>query len=589
MILSTPDRIREMRLRGHWPDLQFDTLLRANAARVPDREAIIDPPNRAAVCDGAPQRIDWRSLENAVERLADNLAACGLAKDDVALIQMANTWELLAVYLACFRRGIIASPVPALYREHELGYIIDHTSAKALFTNRRIGKFDHARMAHGLRQAHDSLTHLLLLGPAERSAEPSAEHSSDGASHRSADDYDTLDLGALLAARQAFPAHAAAPVAEVCADEVVTIIWTSGSEGRPKGIPRSHAQWLASMATIADACGMCDGVRLLSARPLSTHGAMSGTIMPWLNRAGTAVLHQPFTLELFIQQLRDEQIGFTSIAPAILVSLLSEPQRLEGIDTQRLHTVGSGSAPLSPAVISEFERRFGIRVVNFFGSTEGISLAATPDDIPAPELRATLFPRLGAGGFEWHYPSADMIESRLVDPQTELEITEPGRPGELRMRGATIFDGYFNDPDRTRSAFDAHGYYRSGDLFEIAGDGGQYYRYVGRLKEIIVRGGFNVSSAEVENLVADYPGVKEVGVIGMPDERLGERICAFIAMHPGAAAPTQQQLVDFLRNERHVASLKLPEKLIVLDALPRNANTKIDKPRLRELLARETG
>ncbi|MBN9430760.1 MAG: acyl--CoA ligase [Burkholderiales bacterium] len=567
MILSDPARIRELRLRDCWPDLPFDTLMRHNVARVPEREAIIDPPNRAAVCDGEPRRISWGTLGAAVDALAHNLAACGIAKDDVLVIQLANTWELLAVYLACFRRGIIASPVPALYREHELDYIIEHTSAKALITNQRIGKFDHAHMARGLRAAHPCLTHLLLLGDAAHIAD------------------DEFDLAAMLAAPRSFPGCQPAPEAAVCADDAVTIIWTSGSEGRPKGIPRSHAQWLVSRATIADACHMTDGVRMLSARPLSTHGAMSGTIMPWLHRAGTVVLHQPFALDLFIRQLRDEAISFTSIAPAILVSLLSEPQRLDGVDFGRLHTIGSGSAPLSPAVITEFEQRFGVRIVNFFGSTEGISLAATPEDIPEPQLRATLFPRLGAPGLRWFYPSADLIESRLVDPQTEQEITGTGLPGELRMRGATIFDGYFNDAERTRAAFDAQGYYRSGDLFEIAGDQRQYYRYVGRLKEIIVRGGFNVSSAEVENLVAEYPGIKEVGVVGLPDERLGERICAFIAMRPGCPAPSRESLVAFLRDELHVASLKLPEKLIVLDALPRNANTKIDKPMLRTLLA----
>lgn len=567
MILSSPERIKKYRSMGIWPDRTFEDLFHRTVAHSPDREAIVDPLNRDAVTGGTSQRITWCRLAAAVETLADNLAACGLAKDDIAIVQMANTWELLAVFLACFKRGIVVSPVPAVYREHELDYIIERTSAKAMFTNARIGKFDHSSMGRRLVAAHETLTHLLVLGSAEEIGP------------------DTLDLSSMLADHVAFPDRIAAPKSHVCADDVVTIVWTSGSEGRPKGIPRSHAQWLVSAGTIAEACSMPEGVRLLSARPLVTHGAMSGTILPWLHTGGTVVLHQPFSLELYVRQLRDERIGFTSIAPAILVSMLADPSLLDGVDFKRLHTIGSGSAPLSPSLIEEFEARFGARIVNFFGSTEGVSLASTPADVPDPAQRATLFPRFGVQGFEWAYPTATFLETRLVDPETGEVLTTPGRPGELRVRGPVVFDGYFNDARLTAGAFDQEGFYRSGDLFEIAGDREQFYRYVGRIKDIIVRGGFNISAAEVEILVAAFPGVKEVGVVGVPDPRLGERICAFIAMRPGIPAPSLATLIDFLKNSLHVANLKLPEKLVVVESLPRNANTKVDKAQLRKLIS----
>jgi acyl-CoA synthetase (AMP-forming)/AMP-acid ligase II len=567
MILSPPERIRAMRAAGWWPDLRFGDLLERNARHCPQREAIVDPPNRSAITGEAPRRITWGALQSSVECLAAWLIRHGLTRDQVVMMQMANTWEQLAVYLACFRIGVIVSPVPALYREHELVQIARHTRASAFVTNQKIAAIDHMALGQRVAAQCPHLKRVFALGA------EAAQIEAQGA----------LPLARMLAS--APPAAATTESwGEPGPDDVVTIVWTSGSEGRPKGIPRSHAQWLASLNTIADACRMPEGVRLLSARPLVTHGAMHGTIMPWLSRCGTAVLHQPFSLEIYAQQLREEAIGFTSIAPAILVSLLSRPELLEGVDFTRLHTIGSGSAPLSAVVIEEFERRFGARIVNFFGSTEGVSLASTPDDVPDPTLRATLFPRLGADGYDWSYPMVGGLQTRLVDPTTEQVIEHTGEPGELRIRGPNVFDAYFEDPGLTENAFDGQGFFRSGDLFELAGERREYYRYIGRIKDIIVRGGFNVSAVEVESLVAAYPGVKEVGVIGMPDTRLGERICAFISMRPGQIAPTLDELVHFMRNTQHVSNLKLPERLVVIEALPRNANTKVDKAQLRKLL-----
>jgi acyl-CoA synthetase len=568
MILSPPDRIATMRAAGVWPDLRFGELLERNAARHPLREAIVDPPNRPEVTGSAARRLHWAELRQSVLRLAGWLRHHGIEADQVVLVQMANTWEQLAVYLACFEIGAIVSPVPALYREHELGLIARQTEATAFVTNRRIGATDHQALAERVAAGNPAMRTLIIEGECEAYASGPCR---------------SLSLERMLLDDPPGPADAL-QARRPCADDVVTIVWTSGSEGRPKGVPRSHAQWLASLDTIADACGMGDGVRLLSARPLVTHGAMHGTIMPWLSRCGTAVLHQPFSLELYTSQLREEAIGFTSIAPAILVSLLSRPELLAGVDFTRLSTIGSGSAPLSPAVIEEFERRFGARIVNFFGSTEGVSLASTPQDVPDPAQRATLFPRLGADGYDWDYPLVPGLQTRLVDPATEQPIETAGTPGELRIRGPVVFDGYFRDPELTARAFDAEGYYRSGDLFELAGERCEYFRYVGRIKDIIVRGGFNISAVEIESLVAAYPGVKEVGVIGMPDQRLGERVCACVAMRPEQPAPSLEALTRFMRETQHVSKLKLPERLVIVEALPRNANTKVDKGRLRAML-----
>ena len=212
--------------------------------------------------------------------------------------------------------------------------------------------------------------------------------------------------------------------------------------------------------------------------------------------------------------------------------------------------------------------------MNVFGSNEGASLFSTGEAIPDPEQRARFFPRFGAEGLEWPAAFPAKIRTRLVNPESEVEITEPGVEGELRIDGAMTFDGYWNAPDLTHQAFDAAGYFRTGDLFEIApGAGGRLYRFVGRRKEIIIRGGVNISPAELDGLIESHPAVREAACVAYPDARLGERVCAVVALRPGQAL-TLDELNAHLKGH-DIAGFKLPEKLRIVDALPRNPLGKV--------------
>jgi len=278
--------------------------------------------------------------------------------------------------------------------------------------------------------------------------------------------------------------------------------------------------------------------------------------------------------------------NFTSLAPAILASLYANSELLAGIDFSRLKYMSSGSAPLPEVIVSGLESKFGVKVVNVLGSTEGAALISSPVDIPDPGQRAQYFPRMGASSFHWQHPVAEYIETRLVDPNNESVITEPGRVGEIRYRGPLIFGGYFNAPELTKAAFDSEGFYRSGDLFEIAGDQNQYYRYFGRCKEIIIRGGMNISTAELEDMLAAYPKIREVAAVGYPDSRLGERVCIFVVpKYP--VEVTLEEIIAYLRDEKRVAVHKLPEKLVVIPSLPRNPLGKVMKVALRKQVAAE--
>jgi acyl-CoA synthetase (AMP-forming)/AMP-acid ligase II len=267
-------------------------------------------------------------------------------------------------------------------------------------------------------------------------------------------------------------------------------------------------------------------------------------------------------------------VAYTVAPPAVLNMLLQNEALLSAADLSNLRCLGSGSAPLSPWMVRGWQDRHGVTVMNVFGSNEGASLFSTGQAIPDPEQRARFFPRFGAEGLDWPAAFPGKIRTRLVNPDTGAEIVGPGTEGELRIAGAMTFDGYWKAPELTRQAFDDEGFFKTGDLFEIAPEaGGRYYRFVGRAKEIIIRGGQNISPAEIDVLIESHPKVREAGCVAFADERLGERVCAVVALRPGEAL-SLDELNAHLKSQ-DIAAFKLPEKLRVVDALPRNPLGKV--------------
>ena len=288
-------------------------------------------------------------------------------------------------------------------------------------------------------------------------------------------------------------------------------------------------------------------------------------------------------METFLQQIASERVAYTVAPPAALNLRVQNEAVMRKYDLSSLRNVGSGSAPLSPAMIRGLHERYGIAVWNSFGSSEGCALFGSARDVPDPEARSEYLPRFGVTGITWPSWVAGIQETRLVDPGTEQEITAAGRAGELRLRGPLVFSGYWNDPEQTRRAFDTQGYYRTGDMFELAGDGPvpRYYHYLARYQDVVNRGGIKISPVEIETLIEGHPKVREAAVIGLADDRLGEIVCAVVALRDRAAPITPEELTRFLR-DRKIAVYKLPERLVLVDALPRNPVGKVLKRALRE-------
>lgn len=565
MIVVPQDRIRAFKDRGWWGEDTLDDLFRRHLAAHPDAPALIDPVNAAEIMGGTPERLTWRQADEAADRLAAVLHDHGLGKDDVLVVQLPNINELSLAYLAAARLGVIVSPAPVQYRENELGYIVARTDAVAALTTDRIGRHAHGEMLMAVKARAPTLRHVFVLGETCPAGAVDLEPRLDAVTPKQ-----------LQAARRAMTA------ARITADDVVTICWTSGTEAQPKGVPRSHNEWIIMGQGVVDAADLGPGARILNPFPMVNMAGISTGFVSWLVTGGRLIQHHPFDLPTLLRQMRDEAIDYTVAPPAVLNLLLQNETLLEGIDFGRLKAIGSGSAPLSPWMVGTFHEKYGVQIVNYFGSNEGCSFPSAWQDVPDPAERATVFPRFG-GGRKWKALLHDRLTTRLVDPETEEEIDVPGRPGELRVKGPTVFSGYWRAPEINDRAFDADGWFRSGDLFELTGEDGRFMRFVGRLKDIIIRGGMNISSEEVEGYLLGHPAVADAAVVGAPDERLGERLCAFVVFRPGQSADLAE-INRYLNEEKQVAVYKQIERLEAIDALPRNPVGKVLKRDLRDRL-----
>lgn len=561
MRISSPERVAEYRRKGWWRGETVDQVFRRAVAARGAAEALVDPLNREALVGDAPRRLSFEVADEQVDAIAAALASLGVGRDDVVVTQLPNVIEGVLVFLACARLGAILSPVSIAYRGHELKQILPWVAPKAFFTVRRFHGHDHAAMALELRREGVFDGAVICIG----AEAPPGAHALDAltAEHGGAEMHAPTDLDGA---------------------DVLTVCWTSGTEAHPKGVPRHHDHWTINGEALVEAASLTAADTILNPFPLINITAFGGMVMPWLLAQCRLVQHHPLDLGVLLRQIETERVSYTVMPPAVLNMLLQNEALLSSADLSSLRALGSGSAPLAPWMVRGWQERHGVTVMNIFGSNEGASLISSGEAIPDPEQRAKFFPRFGVEGFDWRARFPTTVRTRLVDPDTEVEITDPGLVGELRIDGAMVFDGYWRAPELTKAAFDAAGYFRTGDLFEIAPEeGGRFYRFVGRCKDIIIRGGQNISPAELDALLEGHPKVREASCAAYPDERMGEKVCAVVATRPGETV-TLEEIGSFL-TAQGVAVYKLPEKLRVVDALPRNASGKVLRRELAPVAA----
>ncbi|WP_439101524.1 class I adenylate-forming enzyme family protein [Congregibacter sp.] len=538
-------RARDYNDSGLWGTQTLHGLLAKNVNTHPEREAVVDQPDKASLMGVQPRRLTLRELDRASSTCALALQARGIKPGDAVILQLPNTSELIVLYYALSKLGAVISPIAVQYAAHEIAHFVDELGPSVFITVSELRGADLAAQAREVlpeTPVIDLLTELDVFAGAEQSSATTPEWASD-------------------------------------ADGILTIAWTSGTTGTPKGVPRSHNMWIAQGKITAHAAGYQDGERLLSPFPMINMAALGGFLFPSALCNCTLVLHHPLDIPLYLRQLQEESINFTLAPPPLLNRLAQQPELWNQFDFSALRIIGSGSVPLSPAMIEVFERDFHKPIINFYGSNEGIGLIATPANSPSPADRAQLFPRLGAAGTDFESFAPNAMLTRIDDVETGATVTEAGVSGELVVDGPGVFDGYLNhDGD---GVFTADGFFRSGDLVEICPVKPSHYRIVGRCKDIINRGGIKLSPSEIDSLLEGMPGLAEAAVCAYADDDLGERVCACVVALATSEPPTLEALREFL-GDKGLARFKLPERLEVFPALPRNPLGKVLRNELRQ-------
>jgi acyl-CoA synthetase (AMP-forming)/AMP-acid ligase II len=537
METTDQQRIAALTAQGQWGTETLHGLLAKHALNRPDHLAFKDQPNRQQLNGEKSKQLSWAELDRASDNLARQLQAAGLGEDARIIIQLPNIVELPLMYYTLSKMGAIASPVPIQYGSHELQHMATALKASAMIT---IGRFGKSELAKDAKKALPDLNVLVF----------------------------DEDLRLDTSEGEGFSSIAADE-----ANRVLSICWTSGTTGTPKGVPRSHNMWLASGRCTASSGNYVAEDRLLCPFPMVNMSALGGFVFPAALHGSSIILHHPLDPPLYLKQLQDERITFSIAPPALLNQLAKNPSMWAEFDFSALRRVGSGSAPLAPWMIETFGKDFGVDIVNIYGSNEGIGLYSTPESVPDPEIRAAMFPRPESG---------DVIHTKVADPETGEEVIAAGARGELLISGATVFDGYYDHDNQ--GVFSQDGYFRTGDLVEICGEGGNYYRIAGRCKDIINRGGMKISPFEIDSALEQHPDLLEAAVCAYPDERLGEKICACLVMKPGVELMTMDALQQHLLAVG-LAKFKLPERIVAYDALPRNALGKVQRFELQDAVS----
>ena len=552
MIITDKNRLKQYHKTGEWGENRLHDLFYETANRFPERIALVDPADKADLTGHAAVRLTYRELAVKVNQLTDVFLMNGLGKDDILLVQMPNIVELIYTYLAASRLGIIVSPVPVQYQENELTAIIDILEPAAIVVTplfKQTSLLERMTSSIKLSSMHSCPPKILLWGPG------------------------AADCDLTAAIEQSSPTSRYVDYCEqnvISADDLMTICWTSGTEGTPKGVPRSHNQWLAVGKATYLGNQIQDNETLLNPFPLINMASIGGMFLSWLYSGGKLVLHHPLNLPIFLQQIVTEQVNYTLVPPALLNALLKDEKLKNAIDFSGVRAIGSGSAPLDVWMVEGYKDLFGIEIVNHFGSNEGVSLLCGPNETTSAEKRARLFPR-----------NSDLLETRLVDPESGEQISEMNKPAELQIKGAGVFDGYYKAPDKTAESFTSDGFFKTGDLFQVSSEDPQFYRFIGRCKDLIIRGGMNIAPAELDNLLSAHDFILDVAVAPYPCDIMGERIAAFVTLKPEKHL-SLADLTEYLK-QQHVASFKLPEKLVLVAEIPRNPLGKVLRYKLSEL------
>ena len=529
------DAAAEYRRRGYWQDRAVTSHILDQVDRRPDATAVVD----------GSTRLTYRELFRRADAAADRLTELGLAHGDRVVIQLPNTWEFVALTLACFRVGI--APVMALpaHRRHEMSYLADHSEAVALIVPGVVKDFDHEEMAAEIAAGAQSVQRVFVLADAVRPGHL-----------RLRDLFEPVPDPE--ASRRRWDGQAPTGA------DVACFLLSGGTTGLPKLITRTHNDYAYNALQSARMCGQDSGSVYLVAVPVSHNFPLAcpGVLGALMTGGTTVMVDSPSPAKVFPLIAR-EGVTITAVVPAVAARWLDHHLEHPSDQLATLKVLQVGGSRMPNELAARIKPVLGATLQQVFGMAEGLINVTRLDD-PDEIIHATQ-----------GRPMCDADEILIVD---EADVPVPaGTSGALLTRGPYTPRGYYRAAEQNQRAFTEDGWYRTGDICSLHPSGNLIVE--GRDKDMINRGGEKISAEEIENFGYQVPGVAQVAAVAMPDPDLGERLCVYVVPRPG----TTVTLNDFtaVMRQAGVASFKLPEMLVSVDQLPTTKVGKIDKKDIR--------
>ena len=522
------------RQQGLWGDASLADYWQQTARAMPDKIAVVD--NHGA-------SYTYSALDHAASCLANWMLAKGIESGDRIAFQLPGWCEFTVIYLACLKIGAVSVPLLPSWREAELVWVLNKCQAKMFFAPTL---FKQTRPVDLILPLQNHLPQLQQIVGVDKLAPATS----------------SLSLSQIIADNTSLTT-----AITTHGDELAAVLFTSGTEGLPKGVMLTHNNILASERAYCARLNLTWQDVFMMPAPLGhATGFLHGVTAPFLIGA-RSVLLDIFTpdacLALLEQQRCTCMLGATPFVYDLLNVLEKQPADLSAL---RFFLCGGTTIPKK--VARECQQR-GIKLLSVYGSTESSPHAVVNLDDPLSRFMHT-------DGY-----AAAGVEIKVVDDARKT--LPPGCEGEEASRGPNVFMGYFDEPELTARALDEEGWYYSGDLCRM--DEAGYIKITGRKKDIIVRGGENISSREVEDILLQHPKIHDACVVAMPDERLGERSCAYVVLKAPHHSLSLEEVVAFFSRKR-VAKYKYPEHIVVIEKLPRTTSGKIQKFLLRKDIMR---
>ncbi|HDN1302441.1 medium-chain fatty-acid--CoA ligase [Escherichia coli] len=522
------------RQQGLWGDASLADYWQQTARAMPDKIAVVD--NHGA-------SYTYSALDHAASCLANWMLAKGIESGDRIAFQLPGWCEFTVIYLACLKIGAVSVPLLPSWREAELVWVLNKCQAKMFFAPTL---FKQTRPVDLILPLQNQLPQLQQIVGVDKLAPATS----------------SLSLSQIIADNTSLTT-----AITTHGDELATVLFTSGTEGLPKGVMLTHNNILASERAYCARLNLTWQDVFMMPAPLGhATGFLHGVTAPFLIGA-RSVLLDIFTpdacLALLEQQRCTCMLGATPFVYDLLNVLEKQPADLSAL---RFFLCGGTTIPKK--VARECQQRC-IKLLSVYGSTESSPHAVVNLDDPLSRFMHT-------DGY-----AAAGVEIKVVDDARKT--LPPGCEGEEASRGPNVFMGYFDEPELTARALDEEGWYYSGDLCRM--DEAGYIKITGRKKDIIVRGGENISSREVEDILLQHPKIHDACVVAMSDERLGERSCAYVVLKAPHHSLSLEEVVAFFSRKR-VAKYKYPEHIVVIEKLPRTTSGKIQKFLLRKDIMR---